>query len=61
MEKTVRALREYPTLHSETVKDGAPGSGRNDDSWGWMEEKGTRVATLPSKMRGFFAALRMMT
>jgi len=21
---------------------------------GWVEEKGTRVATLPSKMRGFF-------
>ncbi len=24
-------------------------------------EEGTRVATLPSKMRGFFAALRMTT
>ena len=26
--KTVRALREYPILHGETVKGGAPGSWR---------------------------------
>ncbi len=35
-------------------------SGRNDGVWG-VEEKGIRVAALPSKMRGFFAALRMTT
>ena len=27
----------------------------------WVKEKGTRVAALPSEMRGFFAALRMTT
>src|SRR6266702_6068649 len=31
--------------------------GRNDGAF-MVEEKGIRVATLPAKMRGFFAALR---
>ena len=29
--------------------------------FGWVGEKGRRVAMLPSEMRGFFAALRMTT
>ena len=45
------------TPHDDAVSS----SGRNDDVFGWVGEKGTRVATLPSKMRGFFAALRMTT
>ncbi len=34
--------------------------GRNDGVF-VVEKKGIRVATLPSEMRGFFAALRMTT
>jgi hypothetical protein len=43
-------------VHDETVSS----FGRNDGV-GVVEEKGARVATLPSEMRGFFAALRMTT
>ena len=50
---------KYRDLSTAAAKCAA--FGRDDVCYGWVEEKGTRVAALPWKMRGFFAALRMTT